>query len=133
MSTTTILAFRFFKKLGFEEIERDGSRVLLHLDLGANTPPKLIFTKSEPFKDKKDASIIAFYNCQCPWSKLMIDDLNKNTKENPNIKLNIIETKNRRIIEKFGISRGLLIEGKPVIKRIALWNEMGKEIEKIKN
>jgi len=123
----------FFKKYGFEEIERDGSRVLLHLDLGAKTPPKLIYPKYESFEDKNDARLVAFYNCQCPWSKLMIDDLNKNTKDNPNIKLKIIETNNRKIIEKFGISRGLIINGTPVINRLALWNEMQKEIEKIKN
>jgi len=63
----------------------------------------------------------------------MIDDLSNNIKENSNIKLNIIKTNNRKIIEKFGISRGLIINGKPVIKRLALWNEMQKEIDKIKN
>ena len=127
------MPFSFFKKHGFEEIERDGSRVLLHLDLGANTPPKLFYPKSESFKDKNKSRIDVFFNCQCPWSKLMIDDLSNNIKENSNIKLNIIKTNNRKIIEKFGISRGLIINGTPVIKRLALWNEMQKEIDKIKN
>ena len=63
----------------------------------------------------------------------MIDDLNKNTKESPNIKLNILETNDRCTIEKFGISRGLVIDGKPVINRIALWNEMQKEVKNLEN
>lgn len=63
----------------------------------------------------------------------MIDDLKKNTKESPNLNPKIIKTNQRNIIEKFGISRGLLINGKPVIKRIALWNEMQKEIKNLEN
>ncbi len=127
------LPLTFFEQFGFKEIERDGSRVLLHLDLGANITPKLIYPKYESFKDNNDARITAFFNCQCPWSKLMIDDLKKNTKESLKNKLNIIETNNRNIIERFGISRGLIIEGKPVIKRVALWNEMQKQIKNLDN
>jgi hypothetical protein len=63
----------------------------------------------------------------------MIDELKKNTKENPDIKLKFVETNKRDIIEKIGISRGLLIKGKPVLRRIALWNEMQKEIRKLEN
>ena len=53
----------YFKNFGFKEIERDGSRVLLHLDLGGNNLPKLIYPKYESFKDKKDARIVTFFNC----------------------------------------------------------------------
>jgi len=60
----------------------------------------------------------------------MIDELNKNIKAYSNFK---IKTNNRKLIEKFGISRGLIINGTPVIKRLALWNEMQKVIENIKN
>ena len=123
----------FFKKFGFKEIERDESRVLLHLDLGAEIPPKLIYPNYEALENEKTTNITAFYNCQCPWSKLMIDELTQNIKQNLDINLKVVETNNREIIEKFGISRGLLIEGKPVLKRIALWNEMQKEIKKFKN
>ena len=60
----------------------------------------------------------------------MIDELNKNIKAYSNFK---IKTNNRKLIEKFGISRGLIINETPVIKRLALWNEMQKVIENIKN
>ncbi|NHJ21969.1 MAG: GNAT family N-acetyltransferase [Candidatus Lokiarchaeota archaeon] len=125
------MPFEFFKKFGLKEIERDGSRVLLHLDLGAENPPKLIYPQYENLQNERDNCLVAFYNSQCPWSKLMIDDLNKNIEENPNLQFKAIKTDNREIIQKYGISRGLIIEGKPIIKRIALWNEMQKEIKKL--
>lgn len=99
-TSISYLSSSFFKSFGFKDIERDGSRVLLHLDLGAKIPPELIYHKFKSFKDKKDARFVVFFNCQCPWSKLMINDLNKNTKESPNIKLNILETNDRCTIEK---------------------------------
>ena len=37
----------FFKKFGFKEASRDGSRVLLHLDLGADELPSLIYPRIE--------------------------------------------------------------------------------------
>jgi len=121
----------FFKKFGINEIERDESRVLLHLDLGADKPPKFVYPQYETLESEKDTPLIAFYNSQCPWSKLMINELNKNTEKKPKIKPKIISTNNRELIEKYGISRGLLIEGKPILKRIALWTEMQKEIKNL--
>lgn len=118
----------FFKKFGFKEIERDGSRVLLHLDLGAKIIPKLIYPNFEALENEKNNQLVAFYNSQCPWSQLMIDELNNNTAKLPNIKTKVIKTNNRELIKKYGISRGLLIEGKPIFKRITLWNEMQKKI-----
>ncbi|MFX1287893.1 MAG: GNAT family N-acetyltransferase [Promethearchaeota archaeon] len=123
----------FFTKFGFEEIERDDSRVLLHLDFGASALPKLIYPKIGSLKEQNKAKIDAFYNYQCPWSQLMIDDLCKNLEEEYNLDFNTIETNSRKVIEKFGISRGLILNGKPIIKRLALWNEMKKEIQKVKN
>jgi GNAT superfamily N-acetyltransferase len=123
----------FFKKFGFREIERDGSRVLLHIDLGAKITPKLIYPNFEALENEKESQLVAFYNCQCPWSKLMIDELNKNTEKDLDIKPKVLETNKRELILKYGISRGLVIDGKPVIKRIALWKEMQKEISNLEN
>lgn len=125
------MPFKFFKEFGFKEIERDGTRVLVHLNLGAEMPPKLIYPQYEILQNEKDQCLVAFYNSQCPWSKLMIDELNKNLEKNPVLKLKVLKTDDRELIEKYGISRGLIIEGKPTLKRIALWNEMQKEIKRL--
>jgi hypothetical protein len=125
------MPYNFFKKHGFKEIERDGSRVLLHLDLGKKAPPNLIYPKYDVLQNENDSCLVAFYNSQCPWSKLMNDEVNKNIEQNSSLHLKVINTDNREIIEKYGISRGLLIEGKPTLKRIALWNEVKKELKNI--
>ncbi|MFX0076547.1 MAG: GNAT family N-acetyltransferase [Candidatus Hermodarchaeota archaeon] len=125
------MPLEFFKKFGLREVERDDSRVLLHLDLGAHIPPKFIYPLFENLQNGHDNCLTAFYNSQCPWSKLMIDELKENTEKIKNLKLQVIKTDDRELIEKYGISRGLLIEGKPALNRIALWKEIQKKIKNL--
>jgi len=121
----------FFKSFRFKEVSRDGSRVLLFLNLGAEKPPAFIYPKTRPL-DKCDKIVMdALYNSQCPWSKWMIDKIRKNMKKHPRFAVNIVNTDNRKLLEEFGISRGICINGKPVIKRMASWNEIQTVIEKI--
>lgn len=122
----------FFKRFGFEEVARDGSRVFLHLDLGCAKPPTLIYPKTKPERDKNNKiTMDALYNSQCPWSKWMIDNIQKNIKKYPKVAVNIVNTDDRKAIEEFGMSRGICINGNPVIKRMASWKEIGTVIEKI--
>ncbi|MFW9866829.1 MAG: GNAT family N-acetyltransferase [Candidatus Thorarchaeota archaeon] len=121
----------FFKKFGFKEIDREGTRVLLFLDLGSSIPPKFIQSKSEDLSKKDLITIDLFYNSQCPWAWFMINSVKNKLKGYPNINLNLVNTDDRKVIENYGISRGIRINGKPVIKRMAPWNEIKKEIDKI--
>ncbi|MFX1476568.1 MAG: GNAT family N-acetyltransferase [Promethearchaeota archaeon] len=121
----------FFKKFGFKEIDREGTRVLLFLDLGSSTPPKFIQSKSEDLSKKDLLTLDLFYNSQCPWAWFMINSVKNKLKGYPNINLNLVNTDNRKVIENYGISRGIRINGKPVIKRMATWNEIKKEIDKV--
>jgi len=119
----------FFKRFGFKEVARDGSRVLLFLDLGAGVQPELIYPKPKPFDENNKVIIDAFFNSQCPWSRLMIDNIKRNVKKYPEVSVNIVNTDDRRTIEEFGLSRGVCINGKPVIKRMASWKEIRTEIQ----
>lgn len=120
----------FFKKFGFKEVARDERRVLLHLDLGAREKPELIYPRSRSL-EKSDKTIIdALFNSQCPWSKFMVDELDKNLRKYPSVTVNIVNTDDRKTIEEFGMSRGVFINGRPVIKRMASWKEIRHEIEK---
>lgn len=120
----------FFKRFGFKEVTRDESRILLFLDLGANEQPELIYPKTKPFDENNKIRIDVLFNSQCPWSKLMIDDIKENVKKYPEVTVNIIKSDDRETIGEFGISRGICINGKPVIKRMASWKEVRTEIEK---
>jgi hypothetical protein len=48
----------------------------------------------------------------------------------------VISTENRDVIERFGISRGVYINGVPAIKRMASWKEVEaalKQMYKMQN
>ncbi|MFX1409140.1 MAG: hypothetical protein ACFFA6_02215 [Promethearchaeota archaeon] len=123
---------RFFKKFRFKEVDRDGSRILLHLNLSANTKPKLISLKTKSFEKNDEIRVDIFFNSQCPWSKFMVDTIKVKRNKYPEVKFKFINTDDRKMIEKFGISRGICINGKPVIKRMAAWEEIESEIKKAK-
>ena len=120
----------FFKKYGFKEVDRDGSCILLYRNLGVDIQPKFISFKPE-FLNKNEKKIVEiFFNSQCPWSKYMVDEIKVKEKKYPEIAFKFINTDERKTIEKFGISRGVRINGKPIIKRMATWEEIELEIKK---
>lgn len=63
----------FFKRFGFQEVDRDGSRVLLHLDFGNGERPTLIRSKIKKAKVDCKMVVDVFHNNQCPWSGWMAD------------------------------------------------------------
>lgn len=118
----------FFKQLGFRVVSRDETRVLLHLDLGAHVTPKLLPAQGRRLGKKGQTAIDVFCNSQCPWCGWMADEINRKA-EGLGIKLKHINTDEREAIEDFGLSRGIAINGKPVIKRMAAWREIKSAIE----
>jgi GNAT superfamily N-acetyltransferase len=120
----------FFKKFGFKEVDRDGTRVLLFLDLGNNNKPKLISPEKKSYKLKDKISLEIFFNSQCPWSEFMVNSIKNEMKNYPYIDFSFINTNERHVIEKYGISRGIRVNGKPLITRMATWKEIKTEIDK---
>jgi len=113
----------FFKRFGFREVSRDETRVLLHLDLGANTTPRLLTPKSRRIEKKGKTVVDIFCNSQCPWCGWMADETRRNVKGS-NTTLRLINTNSRETIEEFGLARGISINGSPAIKRMAAWTEI---------
>jgi len=116
----------FFKRFGFREVDRDRSRVLLHLNLGRDEKPTLIESKTKRIEKSDKIVLNVFFNSQYPWSGWMVDKIKRNMKRY-NAVVNAINTDNRKIIEEYGLSRGVCINGVPAMKRMASW----KEIESI--
>jgi len=123
----------FFKKFGFKEVDKDESRILMFLDLDSNTHPEFIKPKATSSIETDIITLDIFFNSQCPWSKYMINTIKKGMKKYPKVEINIINTDDRNIIEQMGISRGIRINGKPVIKRMVSWEEVETQINKIQN
>ena len=119
----------FFKRFGFEEVSRDETRILLHLDLGAHTTPELLTPKSQRIKKKGKTVVDVFCNSQCPWCGWMADEINRNVKGS-DISLKLINTDNRETIEENGLARGISINGKPAIKRMAAWKEIKSALDR---
>ena len=122
------MPFSFFKKFGFEEVDRDGSRVLLFLNLGSDTQPKLISPETKKIKTDKKRKIEIFSNNQCPWSRYMVNSFKKKLSNYSDIDICITDTGNKEIIQNVGISRGVCLNGKPIIKRMASWNEIKPKV-----
>lgn len=122
----------FFKKFGFKEADRDGSRVLLFLDLGAGKKPRLIHPKARNFGGKNEVVIDALCNSQCPWSGWMVDQIKRNAKRYPRTSVNVVNSDDRKVVEEFGLSRGVYVNKKPAVKRMAPWKEIEKAIEEFR-
>jgi len=121
----------FFKKFGFKEVERDGTRVLVYLDAGSSSPPEFLHPNNESSQENDKIKIEICYNCQCPWSKFMVNSVTTKLEYQSDVSIKTINTDDRKIIEKLGISRGVRINGNPIIRRLATWNEIETEIRKI--
>jgi GNAT superfamily N-acetyltransferase len=88
----------FFKRLGFKEVSRDETRVLLHLDLGAHITPRLLTPKSQRIEKKGKTVVDIFCNSQCPWCGWMADEICRNVKGS-GVTLNVINTDDREAIK----------------------------------
>ncbi|MFX1311792.1 MAG: GNAT family N-acetyltransferase [Promethearchaeota archaeon] len=121
----------FFKKFEFKVVDKDESRLLMFLDLSSNKNPEFIKAKGISSIESEIITLDLFFNNQCPWSKYMINTIKEGIRNYPNVEINIINTDDRDTIEKMGISRGIRINGKPVIKRMASWEEIEIQINKI--
>ncbi|MFX0138955.1 MAG: hypothetical protein ACFFDN_35265, partial [Candidatus Hodarchaeota archaeon] len=62
--------------------------------------------------------------------KYMVNTIKKEVEKDSNINLSIFNTDNRELIQNLGLSRGVCLNGKPIIKRMAPWEEIQAEIEK---
>jgi len=121
----------FFKKFGFREVDREGSRYLLFYDFGSKSKPKFITLKEKIISEEDQNIVEIFYNSQCPWSMYMINEIKTEMKKYPQFQVNLINTDDRKIVEQYGISRGIRLNGKTIIKRMGIWEDIENDISKI--
>jgi GNAT superfamily N-acetyltransferase len=112
----------YFRKFGFKEVGRDGSRVLLHLDLGAHTRPVLVLPKRQASKSDRGCVEVLF-NSQCPWSGWMCRRAEEELAKH-GVVVDTVGTDRRRVMMKYGLSRGVYVDGNPVVCRMASEREV---------
>ncbi|MFQ5832943.1 MAG: GNAT family N-acetyltransferase [Candidatus Thorarchaeota archaeon] len=113
----------FFEKFDFIEVERDESRVLLHLDLGGGQTPSLIPPKTRRLHKGDQPIVEVLFNNQCPWSGWMVEKVRKSTKRYGAV-VQAVNTDDRRVVVEYGLSRGVCVDGVPAVKRMATVKEV---------
>jgi len=120
----------FFEKFGFKEADRDGSRILLWYKIGKANPPNLLIPEPTSKYTNKKVTVDIFWNSQCPWSVWMRDIVLLKARKIPKVKVRAINTDDKHFIERYGISRGVFIDGEPALKRMAGWEEVNKLLKR---
>ncbi len=117
----------FFRRFGFREVDRDGSRVLLHLDLGGGEEPRLFEVRERPApleggRTDGRAVVEVLCNRHCPWSGLMVDGIRRGVGNRGEVR--VVETEGRAVAEEYGLTRGVCVNGRPVLRRLGRWEEV---------
>jgi GNAT superfamily N-acetyltransferase len=120
----------FFKRFGFHETDHDGSRVLLHLDLGGNETPMLLPTRTGVVSKNEKTLVEILFNSQCPWSGWMVDKVTRNLKKYDAV-VRSVNTDDRSVLEDYGLSRGVCIDGIPVLKRMGTVKEVEALVKEV--
>ena len=60
----------------------------------------------------------------------MVDKVKRGMKKYGAV-VNAVNTDDRRVIEEYGVSRGVCINGKPVLKRMASWKEIDFAVKQV--
>jgi len=110
--------------------DRDESRILLHLNLGGDETPSLILPKTR-ILDRDDKPIVeVLFNNQCPWSGWMVDKVRRSMKKF-GARFEVVNTDDRAVVEEYGLSRGVCVNGLPVMKRMATVKEVEAVVKKL--
>jgi GNAT superfamily N-acetyltransferase len=128
-TTIEYMPMNFFINSGFIEVDRDMKRVLLFLDFNNNSPPKFLPYKMNTNLSSQQGRLNIFCNDQCPWSTYMVKEVQEGIKQFEIVDAKLISTNNRDVIEKWGISRGITLNNKPIAKRMVTWNQIKKEFD----
>ncbi|NHI84184.1 MAG: GNAT family N-acetyltransferase [Candidatus Thorarchaeota archaeon] len=121
---------RFFKRFDFQEVDRDGSRVLLYLDLGGKENPLLLPSKKRTVPESDKTLVEILFNSQCPWSGWMVDKVARNL-ERYDVVVKPINTDDRSVREVYGLSRGVCINGVPALKRMGTVKEVEALVQEV--
>ncbi len=121
----------FFRWLGFSEVDRCGSRVLLYLDLGGAHSPSLLCprTRANVLVASTKHVVEVLYSSQCPWSGWMIDGM-RNHIGKLDVEVRLVNTDDRAVVEEYGMTRGVCVDGQPIIARLASGGEVVRAVKR---
>ena len=122
---------RFFRRFGFVEVDRDGSRVLLHRGPGRKPIPRLMTPRLRtPAPSQAGLPVVeVLTNSQCPWAGWMSHGVIQGLRRLP-VEVRVVSTDNPDVVREYGLTRGVCVNGYPLVRRLASGREV---IGKVKN
>ncbi|MBN1349075.1 GNAT family N-acetyltransferase [candidate division KSB1 bacterium] len=128
----------WFKKQGYQKVDKNGMAVLLWKPFQADAvPPKWIKEKKRPEKTTGKVTVRSFINGWCPAQNLIHERAKRAAKEfGDSVDFQEIWTADRDVFCEWGISDALFIDGKsvrtgppPSFEKIR--NKIGKRVKKV--
>ena len=68
------------------------------------------------------------YSSQCPWSGWMIDGIRSHLGK-LDVDVRLVNTDDRAVIEEYGLTRGVCVDGRPLITRLASGREVVRAVK----
>lgn len=104
----------WFKKQGYQKVDKDGMSVLLWKPFKENvTPPQWIKEKKRPQPMKGKVTVTSFVNGWCPAQNIIHERAKRAAQEfGELVEFQQISTFERAVLEEWGISDALFIDGK---------------------
>jgi hypothetical protein len=106
----------WFKRQGYKVVDKNGMMRLLWKPFNEKAnPPVFIRQKKQPEKGREKVNISIFRNGWCPAMNLVYERSIRASKEfEGKVEIKEYETLNSEIVEEWGITDGLFIDGKEV-------------------
>nr|NQU88960.1 GNAT family N-acetyltransferase [Bacteroidota bacterium] len=106
----------WFRKQGYKKVDKNGMALLMFKPFKDDAvPPKWIKQKKKPAKTPGKVDVTVFNNGWCPAQNLIYERAKKAANEIGNeVEFKVFDTSDRYILEEWGISDDLFIDGKKV-------------------
>jgi GNAT superfamily N-acetyltransferase len=107
---------RWFRKQGYQKVDKDGIRVLLWKPFTADAqPPKWHREKKRPSRIAGKVAVTSFMHGWCPAQNLVFERAKRAAAEfGDKVSFETIETSNREAFLEWGIGDDLFVDGKRV-------------------
>jgi len=106
----------WFRKQGYKKVDKNGMALLMFKPFKDEAvPPKWIRQRKKPAKTPGKVDVTVFNNGWCPAQNLIYERAKKAANEIGNeVEFKVFDTSDRYILEEWGISDDLFIDGKKV-------------------
>jgi GNAT superfamily N-acetyltransferase len=121
---------RFFRRFGLAEVDRDGSRVLLHRGPGSEPGPKLMTPRSRtPEPSPTGLPVVeVLTSSQCPWAGWMYHRVVEGLRRLP-VEVRVVSTDDPDVVREYGLTRGVCVNGYPLVRRMASGREVVRKVK----